>query len=181
MAQPALVAYATIYGSTREIAERLAARLRERGIATDCRPVAAVDDVSMYEGVIVGSGVYHGSWIPAAAQFVQRQEQALSARHVWFFSVAAFGDRHRLLGALMKKEPREMPALERIVHPRQYRVFAGVIERHRWSMTGGLMLRLFGGHFGDNRDWNDIDQWADQIARALHRDAARRKAMNAPV
>jgi menaquinone-dependent protoporphyrinogen oxidase len=60
-------------------------------------------------------------------------------------------------------------------------VFAGVVERHRWSMTGGLILRLFGGHFGDNRDWNDIDQWADQIARAANREAARRKAIAAPV
>jgi menaquinone-dependent protoporphyrinogen IX oxidase len=40
MLQPALVAYATVYGSTHEIAERLAARLRARGIATDCRPAA---------------------------------------------------------------------------------------------------------------------------------------------
>ena len=62
-----LIAYASRYGATRSIAERVAARLREHGHqvvvhATD-RPV----DAAMYDAVVVGSSVYNHSWARARA------------------------------------------------------------------------------------------------------------------
>jgi hypothetical protein len=37
------------------------------------------------------------------------------------------------------------------------RVFADAIERHQWPLASRLFFHAFGGRFGDNRDWREID------------------------
>lgn len=166
-----LVAYASRFGSTREIAGHVAARLRERGHAVELKSAAQVADVDPYEAVVMGSAVYDGSWLPEATQLARRAGTALADRPVWLFSVGAFGDRHRVIGRWMKREPREIRWLREAARPRDYRVFAGAIERGRWSLLGGLVLKVFGGGFGDRRNWPEIDAWAVGIARELERAA----------
>jgi menaquinone-dependent protoporphyrinogen oxidase len=51
-----LVAYATGHGSTRGVAERIAARLGE---AAELRAADQVDDVEAYDAVVFGSPVYN--------------------------------------------------------------------------------------------------------------------------
>ena len=67
----------------------------------------------------------------------------------------------------MKREPKGIRAFEEAIHPREYRVFAGVIDRHQWPFLPRLFYYALGGHLGDNRDWLDIDAWADGIGHAL--------------
>ena len=50
----------------------------------------------------------------------------------------------------MKKEPREIGEFEKTVHPRDYRVFAGVIDLHHWPAWGRLLFKALGGHAGDS-------------------------------
>jgi menaquinone-dependent protoporphyrinogen oxidase len=164
MAARVLVACATTFGSTREIAERLATILREYAMVADVRSVDDATDVMSYNAVVLGSPVMNGSWLPGALRFVEVHHSALLARRVWLFSVGTFGDSHVLLGSLMKKEPKGIGELQRALRPCDYRVFAGVIDRSRWSRFGGVILYLFGGHFGDNRDWPAIEAWGRRIA-----------------
>ena len=51
--------------------------------------------------------------------------------------------------------------------PRDYRVFAGVIDLDHWPAWGRLLFKALGGHAGDNRQWPDIDAWAERIAQEL--------------
>lgn len=67
----------------------------------------------------------------------------------------------------MRREPRDIDALCALIHPRGYRVFAGVIERSQWPPLSRLLYHAFGGRLGDNRDWDAIDAWARTIATAL--------------
>lgn len=46
-------------------------------------------------------------------------------------------------------------------------VFAGAIERNQWPLLSRLFFRTFGGRFGDNRDWPEIDAWDDGIPQKL--------------
>lgn len=170
-----LVTYASGHGSTKEVAERLAERLADRGSQVEALPVERVHDVAgSYDAVVLGSAVYDGSWIPQALDFARRHRGALVGRPVWLFSVGAFGDRHRAIGALMKREPREIAELQDAIQARDYRVFAGVVERERWPLKGRMVFRGLGGAYGDNRDWPEIDAWAGQIAGELERSPARR-------
>jgi len=52
-----LVAYASRYGSTRGVAERIAARLAEHGRRVDWRSVEEVDGVGAYDAVVFGSSL----------------------------------------------------------------------------------------------------------------------------
>jgi menaquinone-dependent protoporphyrinogen oxidase len=67
----------------------------------------------------------------------------------------------------MKREPKGISALEQALHARDYRVFAGVIDRHRWSLLSRIFYHALGGQLGDNRDWAEIERWAVSIAREL--------------
>jgi menaquinone-dependent protoporphyrinogen oxidase len=162
-----LVAYATRHGSTTGIAERLAAKIGEHPARVDLLPVGRVDNVGAYEAVVLGSPVYDQSWASEATEFVVRNRDILADRPVWLFSVGALGDTHRLWGRLVRKEPREIGRLRETVHPRDYRVFAGAIDRSRWPFLSRLLFHALGGRLGDNRDWPEIEAWAHTIGRAL--------------
>jgi menaquinone-dependent protoporphyrinogen oxidase len=163
-----LVAYASRFGSTREVAERVAARLGEQGSHVDILSVDQVDDVGAYGAIVLGSAVFNQRWIPQAAELVRRNLPALAGRPVWLFSVGSFGDTHRVWGGLAGKEPKEIAGFREAIQARDYRVFAGVIEPHRWPVLSRMLFRAAGGRFGDRRDWPGIDAWAEEIARALH-------------
>jgi menaquinone-dependent protoporphyrinogen IX oxidase len=52
-----LVAYATHHGSTREIAERIAGVLGDRGLDVGVEPVDRVRDVRRFDAFVVGSAL----------------------------------------------------------------------------------------------------------------------------
>ena len=64
-----LVAYASKYGSTREVAESIASTLRERLLRVDVRPVDEIDHLDEYVGVVLGGGIYMGRWHRDARRF----------------------------------------------------------------------------------------------------------------
>jgi menaquinone-dependent protoporphyrinogen oxidase len=164
--QRLLVVYSSRHGATQGIAERIAARLTEHGCLTDLASVEEARDPATYDAVVFGSPVYDQNWPPEAQQFVDEHRSALAARPLWLFSVGSFGDTGRLWGRAVLKEPRGIDDLRTQLEPREYRVFAGRIERHQWPLWSRLFFRLAGGRFGDNRDWPEVDAWAARIAAA---------------
>jgi len=167
-----LIGYASRFGSTRDIAVRIADTVRTHGIAVDVRSVDEIPNFDQYDAVVFGSGVYDGSWTAEATELMRRHAGVLALKPVWLFSVGSFGDRHPILGGLIKKEPKEISEFERVLHPRDYRVFAGVIDLDHWPACGRLLFKALGGRAGDNRQWPEIDGWAKRIAEALLRDRA---------
>ncbi len=55
-----LVAFATKYGATAEIADKIGQVLRESGLPADVLPVDSVGDLTRYDAVVLGSAVYAG-------------------------------------------------------------------------------------------------------------------------
>jgi menaquinone-dependent protoporphyrinogen oxidase len=175
-----LVAYGSQAGSTRQVAERIASSLRARQLRVDVAPITEVEDAFTYKAFVIGSCVYNGSWLPEAVAFVRQQRRALARRPVWLFSVGAFGDTHRIVGRFMKTEPREIEELKATLHPLSYRVFAGVIDPQRWSRVGRLAHHAFGGRDGDNRNWREIEAWAESVADELANPGKRRQRRHGP-
>jgi menaquinone-dependent protoporphyrinogen oxidase len=176
---PVLVAFASKHGSTRGVALRIAARLRDRGETVELRPAGQIADAGAFAAIVLGSAVFNQRWTAEAEQFIERNAEALATRPVWLFSVGSFGDRKRIIGPLMKREPKDIRALEAAIHPRGYRVFAGVIHREQWPLGSRLFYHALGGRLGDNRDWSDIDAWADGIGRALRAERSRARMTRA--
>jgi menaquinone-dependent protoporphyrinogen IX oxidase len=162
-----LVAYASRYGSTRGVALRIAERLRERGLAVEVAALGEQEaDPTVFDAVVLGSAVFDQRWLPAAERFARRHGGVLAKRATWLFTVGSFGDTKRLIGPLMRREPRDIAALRRLIAPRGYRVFAGSIRREQWPLASRAFYRSLGGRLGDNRDWAAIDAWAASIADA---------------
>ncbi|WP_259316221.1 flavodoxin domain-containing protein [Capillimicrobium parvum] len=136
-------------------------------MAVDVRAVGEVGDVGGAAAVVFGAPVYDGRWPPEASEFVRREAAALRGRPVWLFSVGAFGDTKRMIGPLVRREPRDIAEVRAALSPRDYRVFAGVVERDMWPLASRVLYHAFGGRLGDHRDWDAIDAWGRAIAREL--------------
>jgi len=164
-----LIGYASRFGSTRDIANRIADTVRTRGNDVDLRSVDGISDFDHCDAVVFGSGVYDGSWTTEATELMRRHATVLARKPLWLFSVGSFGDRHPIVGGLIKKEPKEIGELKQLLLPRDYRVFAGVIALDHWPVWGRLLFTALGGHAGDNREWPDIEAWPEEIANELRR------------
>jgi menaquinone-dependent protoporphyrinogen oxidase len=165
-----LVAYASWYGSTAEIAERVGAILSREGISVEVAPVREAPQPAGFDAVVVGSAVHQQAWSPEAVEFVRTQATAQDRRPMWLFSV---GMSDGLPGPL--REPartsqhgRITAALGAAVRPREHRVFSGVCRPEQLPRWVGILFRMLGGRFGDYRDWPVIEDWARHIAGQIH-------------
>ncbi len=75
-----LVAAATKYGATAEIAQAIAETLGEHGLEAAVLPPEQVEGVEGYDAVVVGSAVYAGHWLKPARELVERHAGALAGR-----------------------------------------------------------------------------------------------------
>ncbi|MFC5070854.1 flavodoxin domain-containing protein [Kitasatospora cinereorecta] len=163
-----LVAYAGVHGSTRSIAEHIAARLARQGVQADALPVDAVDDPSAYDAFVVGSAVHDMAWLPEALTFVHAGADLLVRRGVWLFSVgmpaALRGPWKALVG---REEVHVVGGLIDELRPRGHRLFSGVIEPGHLTRAGRVRFRVMGLRYGDYRDWPAVDAWAGEIGREV--------------
>ena len=182
-----LVVYASQYGATRGIAERIGDRLRTFGHFVDVKPVEVVHGLDGYDALVIGSGVYSGSWLPDATVFVHRHQAALSSRPAWLFSSGPLGaqiaapegqprDPDVALGQIKlfgsKRTihwplPKEVVEFRASIQPRDHAMFFGALEHQNLPFAERIAMMAVGGMEGDFRNWDAIDAWAESIARAL--------------
>ena len=176
-----LVAYASKHGSTQGIAERIGARLSERGLDADVRPAAQVTDPAPYDAFVVGGAAYMFHWMKDAADLVRRHRSLLASRPAWLFSSGPLGtETVDAAGKDVRQaaEPKELEELERSIHPRATRVFFGAFDPEAKPI--GIVERLMQLApasaetlpAGDFRDWEAIDAFADEISAELAQHAA---------
>jgi menaquinone-dependent protoporphyrinogen oxidase len=90
-----LVTAASRHGSTHEIADALARGLQEaagdRGLTAATLHAENRPDPSAFDAVVLGSGVYGGSWLEPARELAHRHAAVLRARPLWLFSSGPIG------------------------------------------------------------------------------------------
>lgn len=163
-----LVTYASKYGATREIAEKVGGVLQQAGFQVDVLPVAGVRDLTPYKAVVLGGALYVGKWPKEAAEFLSAQAKALSGRPVWLFSSGPTGqgDPVTLLGGNCL--PAGLKAVVAQIHPRDIAVFGGFIDPEKVNWIEKWVVKsLVKKPFGDYRDWDMIARWSASIAQAL--------------
>ena len=72
-----LVAYGTRYGSTREVAEAVAATLGEQGIDTDVKAAREVRSLDGYDAVVLGTSLYMGALQKDVRALLEKNSAAL--------------------------------------------------------------------------------------------------------
>ena len=167
-----LVAYATKYGATAEIAEKIAEVLREAGLQTDVMAADKVTDLTPYQAVVLGSAVYMGKWRDEPAKFLEDNEKALAERPVWLFSSGPTGEGDPV--ALMKawRFPDAQQEVADRIQPRDIAIFHGAVDTKKLSLPERLILKGVKAPTGDFRDWKAITSWARAIAEALKKEAS---------
>jgi len=163
-----LVTYASKYGATREIAEKIGSVLHQAGLQADITPVKEVRELSGYQAVILGSSVYVGKWQKEAVEFIQKTESTLAQLPVWLFSSGPTGDGDPAELLEGWRLPEELhPVVERI-RPRDIAVFGGYINQDKVNLIEKMAVKnIVKKPFGDFRDWDRIISWAATVAEAL--------------
>ena len=162
-----LVTYATKYGATAEIAEKIGEVLQEKGLSADVVPVKQVKDLAPYSAVILGSAVYIGHWRKEAVKFLEKNEKALAARDVWIFSSGPTdeGDPVELVEGW--KLPEKLKPIADRIQPHDIAVFHGVLDLDTLNFIERTMLSKMDVPVGDFRDWEMITAWATAVAESL--------------
>jgi len=187
-----LVVYGSRHGGTRGIAERIGEVLRSRGLDASVTAASLVDDrdVRDADAFVVGSGVYMGSWLDEALDFMRRYEALLASRPLWLFSSgplpgsskdkAVADPIENALGPLSGPGSggrRKVEALSATTGPRDHHVFMGAYdpdaeaknlpERFMKSFMRVIPAVRDVLPAGDFRDWDAIERWALRIADEL--------------
>ncbi len=175
MGKKVLVGYASKYGSTGGVADAIGKELCNRGAAVDVCMLKNVGDLNEYRGVVVGSAVYMGKWLPEAVDFVVRNRGVLRQVPVAYFLTCITmckpteENRHKALAYLdpvLKAVPQ--------VQPVKVGTFAGALDYSNLSLPIKLTMKLKGASEGDFRDWDAISAWATslheihELADSLH-------------
>ncbi|WP_143342776.1 flavodoxin domain-containing protein, partial [Crossiella equi] len=127
-----------------------------------------------YSAYVLGSAVHDQAWLESARRFVAVHEAALAARPLWLFSIGMPGTLRPPLNRWARREERHLVGSFRDrVHARDHRLFTGVVVPAQLNRLGRLLFRLAGGRYGDFRDWQAIEAWADGIAEALDQEVTR--------
>jgi len=156
MPESIVVAYDTKNGSTAEVAEAIASRLRERGCAAEARRAREVRAIGSDTALVVGAPIYSGHWLGGAHRLLKRVGMVEPAR--------------RPPLAIFALGPRRDEGPENWEKPRAQ--FEHALGKH--PSLEPISTALFGGADPpkkaprrDIRDWERIRTWADELADVL--------------
>ena len=167
-----LVAFASRFGTTGEVAEAIAETLRCRGASVDVRRAGDVADVAGYDAIIVGAAINYDTWMSDARAFVARHESALSHVPVAYFFTC--GTLFEDSVAARTKAQRYAEKLEQVsdrVAPVSIGQFAGALDYSRMNRPTRFVLKipfaLMGVQEGDRRDFGAIRSWSESVLPQL--------------
>ena len=167
MTTQVLVAYASKYGATQEIAEEIGQVFSHAGLSTDVLPIKLVSDLSRYQALIIGSAVYIGKWRKEAVRFLKANEKKLSGRSVWLFSSGPTGEGDPVEILKGWRLPRAIQPLVDRIKPRGICVFHGDVNVSKLNSIEKSIIKNVEAPVGDFRDWDTIRSWANTVAVEL--------------
>lgn len=190
-----LVTYATMAGSTVEVAQTVAEEIAKSGFQVQVHPIEEVEGVEKYDGVVVGAPMIMG-YHRAAMRFLKRNRKAFEriplAVFVMAMSLTQTGETsvEGMPVYVDKKLPKSpvkegslsfreryarlssyiQPILSALhpVKPVSIGVFGGRLEygRLKWWAVLFVML-VVQAPAGERRNWEAIREWASGLPQAF--------------
>ena len=165
-----LVAYASGYGATAEVAKEIA-RLLGEAHAVEAHPLGMVRTLEAYDAVILGSSLRAGRWLGGMTRFLRRFREDLPAKRVAIFAVAltarTLDGSRRVLAESLPPLLARYPALR----PVSTQAFGGVLDYDRYNLAVRAIMRKAAQRegwptsgFQDFRDWEAIRAWAQELS-----------------
>jgi len=166
MEEKVLVAYASTYGSTEEVAEAVAAALRKAGLVVDLRPMREVKSLAEYGAVVMGAPLYMFHWHKDARHFVTQHREALQKLPTAVFALGPFNDKAEEWQEIRKQLNNELAKFPWLA-PAAVEVFGGKFDPDRLRLPWKLVPALRQMPASDIRDWKAIDAWGNSLASTL--------------
>ncbi len=171
MATSVLLGYSTRYGSTKEVAEAIAAVLRDSGLEVKLERIQDVRSLEAYRAVVVGAPLYIGSWPGETKSFLAEHQAELAQRPLVVFALGPLsGDEAEMKGAReqLDKELAKLPSIK----PVDVALFAGKFDPAKLHFPDNLLTLMPGTPLhkrpaSDVRDWTAIRGWAASLAPKL--------------
>lgn len=170
-----LVAYASEFGTTGEVAQAVAERFCQVGATTDTKRIRDVDDLSTYDAVVIGGAIQYDNWMSEARDFVTSNEDVLATIPVaYFFTCGTLSDTSPKAIDKANGYANKLETVSQRVNPTSIGQFAGVLDFSRMNLRTRIGLwpifKIMGASEGDYRDWTAINTWSDSITEmASHR------------
>jgi menaquinone-dependent protoporphyrinogen oxidase len=170
MSTQVLVAYATRYGSTRKVAETVAATLEEQGCEVEVMPAREVRSLDGLGAVVLGTPLYFGVLHKDVRALLERDRTALEHTPFALFALGPIkaddgveGSRKQLDAALAKLPLPTPVATE---------VFVGAYDPAKLGFKDKMIAALpasplNGETARDERDWEAIRGWARSLPAEL--------------
>jgi len=160
-----LVAYATKYGSTREVAEAIASALIERGVDATARPAGEVRGLEGYSSVVLGTALYFFRWRGEAHRFLSRNRSAVESLPVAVFGLGPIEDTPEQFEAARKHLDKGL-SKHKWLSPASIAVFGGRLDptHLRFPDNNPAFRRMAPS---DTRDWDAVRSWAYGLIDAL--------------
>lgn len=162
-----VLVYATRWGATEETAREIKKVLSEKyNIKVDLvnlkdkkRKENRNPDISPYENVITGVSVAKFRWAKEGKKFLKKNKTALIGKKLFIFvSSGGAGDAHQ------KKNLEEYERLQKKWIDNNLDKW-GIKYTSRKAFGGRYVGNL--SHLGDNRDWDQIRSWAEEVGTII--------------
>lgn len=165
--QKILIAYATQFGSTAEIADFIEMNLAQQKVIAQSRWIKEIDSLSGYDAVIIGSPIQYDRWRPEAIGFILANEKILADMPVaYYFTCLTLAHPSDKAKKQAQGYADKLGTLSSDIKPVSIGQFAGVLDKSKMPlfyrfMFAGLtaVTRI---KQGDYRDWQAIHSWAQK-------------------
>jgi menaquinone-dependent protoporphyrinogen oxidase len=183
-----LVTYATMAGSTAEVASAVGEEIKIKGKQVDILPLDKVTDPAQYEAVVLGAPMIMG-WHPSALKFLKKNRKELKGIPVAIFalamsltsageakvnSVPVIMDKNLAKPPLDPDRPSFRERYASVSHytapilkacgaaqPVSIAFFGGRLDYQRLKLPAMLFVMLVvKAQPGDRRNWTEIRSWA---------------------
>jgi menaquinone-dependent protoporphyrinogen oxidase len=193
-----LVAYATMAGSTAEVAQAVGEEIARSGLQVDVLPLSQVKEIEVYDGVVIGAPMIMG-WHREALSFLRNNRNTFQRRPLALFVLAmsltqtgesSVGELPVTVDEKLPKPPAKEGSLSfreryarlgkylqpvlKAAHPAKpvsIGVFGGRLEYGRlkwWAVL--LVMLIIQAPAGDRRNWNAIRAWAAELPAEFQRE-----------
>ena len=163
-----LVGYASMCGSTGEIAAAIGKKLCAAGARADVRHLPDVTDLAGYSAFVIGSPIHGGMWMNEAMTFIRANQDALAQAPVAYFIACMAMATDSEGSRKMAKEYVGRPlTLVPKIKPVALGTFAGKVDYAKMPKRYEAVMRRIVPRDQDSRDWQKIDAWGAELAGQL--------------
>ena len=176
----ALVVYGTRYGTATEIAEEISRVLEDDGLEVDLRDARKLknNDVSLYDLVVVGSGIKIGKWTKGSLNFLKKNKESLKDKKVALFVTCGAANVPETVAEGQEKYLDEVAEKYLINKPVTTGLFGSVYDP---NAKHGLMFKMANKFIiekelkkqgkditkvQDYRNWDEIREFARNLVKS---------------